>query len=131
MHREVGKLFFILFLIFLVSGSLLAQPTNPNGYNRFHYENGKLSSEGYLKDGKPDGYWKNYYLNGNIKIEGNRKNFQLDSIWKFYDEKGHLTRTISYEKGTKTGPSITYDTLKNIVTIETYSTDVKEEIGRA
>ena len=71
--------------------------TNPNGYNKFYYENGILSSEGYMKDGKADGYWKNYYENGKIKNEGNRKNFQLDSLWKFYNEKGKLTKTFYYK----------------------------------
>src|SRR3954463_15455796 len=105
MRSEVGKLAVVLFSFLVFSGFLQAQKNNPNGYNRFYYENGKLSSEGYLKDGKPDGYWKNYYPNGKVKIEGNRKDFDLDSTWSFYDEKGHLTRTISYEKGQKNGPT--------------------------
>ena len=60
-----------------------SQTTNPNGLNKFYYDNGALSSEGFMKEGKPDGYWKNYYKNGKIKIEGNRKFFLLDSLWKF------------------------------------------------
>jgi antitoxin component YwqK of YwqJK toxin-antitoxin module len=129
MRSEVGK--FVLLNFFLVfSWSLCGQKSNPNGYNRFYYENGKLSSEGYLKDGKPDGYWKNYYPNGKVKIEGNRRNFELDSTWNFYDERGHLTRTISYQKGQKNGPTITYDTLKHVVSVETYSNDLKEGATR-
>jgi hypothetical protein len=30
------------------------------GYNKLYYANGKLSSEGTIRDGKPDGYWKTY-----------------------------------------------------------------------
>ena len=29
---------------------------DPNGYNKFYYGNGQLSSEGPMKNGKPDGY---------------------------------------------------------------------------
>ena len=74
-------------LLLLFPAVLIAQPqqnTNPNGYNKFYYDNGKISSEGPMRDGKPDGYWKTYSLNGVLKSEGNRKNFQLDSVWKFY-----------------------------------------------
>jgi antitoxin component YwqK of YwqJK toxin-antitoxin module len=79
------------FIFFLLSLGLSAQQkgeTNPNGPNKFLYPNGKVSSEGVMRDGKPDGYWKTYYLNGKVKSEGNRKEFQLDSIWKFYTEDG-------------------------------------------
>src|SRR5687768_10347764 len=101
MYSAVGKFLSSFIPVLIFATASLAQKTNPNGYNKFFYENGKISSEGYLKNGKPDGYWKNYFPNGKIKIEGNRKNFELDSIWKFYDEKGHLTKTISYKKGEK------------------------------
>ena len=51
-----------------------------NGSVKYYYDNGKISSEGLMKDAKPDGYWKNYYKNGKIKIEGNRKNYKLKNI---------------------------------------------------
>ena len=88
----------LVFLAVLNSCCLvLNSQTNPNGYNKFYYDNGALSSEGNMKDGKPDGYWKNYYKNGKIKTEGNRKDFLLDSIWKFYSENGKITKSISYK----------------------------------
>jgi hypothetical protein len=43
-------------------------------FTQFRFENGAVSSEGYLRDGKPDGSWKTYYSNGKLKTEGNRKN---------------------------------------------------------
>jgi len=109
---------------------LQAQASNPNGYNKFYYENGKISSEGLMKDGKPNGYWKNYYKNGKLKIEGNRKYFQLDSIWKFYDEKGRITKTINYNEGKKNGMSAVYDTLGKVSSMEIFSNDVKEGLSR-
>ncbi len=128
MRSATGKL--LLFLILLVSVDFNSQTTNPNGYNRFLYENGKVSSEGYLKNGKPDGYWKNYYPNGKIKIEGNRKNFKLDSTWRFFSERGHLTRTIEYSEGLRNGPTISYDTLGNALSVESFSNDVKQGFSK-
>ncbi len=105
---------------------LFSQTTNKNGYNKFYYDNGAISSEGNMVDGKPEGYWKNYHKNGKIKIEGNRKNFQLDSIWKFYDEKGRLQKTVNYKEGKKNGETRLYDTLQKLTSIETLANDVLE-----
>lgn len=119
--------FKIVLFLSLVAPVLLAQQgSNPNGYNRFYYENGKISSEGTMKDGKPNGYWKNYYKNGKIKIEGNRRNFLLDSVWKFYDEKGRITKTIQYKEGKKHGITANFDTTGAVLSTETFSMDVKE-----
>ncbi len=130
MIMYLSRLKIVTFLFFLSFGILQSQTTNPNGYNKFYYENGKLSSEGLMRDGKPDGYWKNYYKNGKLKIEGNRKNFQLDSIWKFYDEKGRITKSIHYSVGKKEGLSSIYDTLGIVVLSENYSNDVKEGLSK-
>jgi uncharacterized protein len=129
MKSVPAQLFHIFTLIFFFF-AVRAQNTNPNGYNKFFYENGKISSEGYMKNGKPDGYWKNYHKNGNLKIEGNRRNFLLDSTWKFYDDKGRLTRTINYREGKKHGISAVYDSTSRIISTESYSMDVKEGIAR-
>src|ERR1700741_1241988 len=99
--------------LFLFSTVLFAQSTQtilPNGFNTFYYDNGEISSEGMLRDGKPDGYWKTYSVNGVIKSEGNRKNFQLDSVWKFYNEKGILAFEFNYKDGKKNGLKKTFDT---------------------
>jgi uncharacterized protein len=123
------KLRIIVLLSFLMCLNSYSQVTK-NGYNKFYYENGTISSEGTMRDGKPDGYWKNYYDNGKLKIEGNRKNFQLDSIWKFYDVKGRLTKSIAYKNGKKDGVTNVYDTLQKIVTTETYVQDIKQGLQR-
>ena len=91
------------------------------GYNKLYYPNGKISSEGTIKDGKPDGYWINYYENGKIKSEGNRRDFKLDSLWKFYTEKGLLYLMYTYKAGKKNGYKYTYkpqlkDSSKGILT---------------
>ncbi len=95
---------FILFCAVTGAGA----QTVKNGYNKFYYPNGKVSSEGTIRDGKPDGYWKNYYDDGMLKSEGNRKNFQLDSLWKFYTGKGMMYLSFYYVNGKKTGPKTIY-----------------------
>ncbi len=91
--------------MFVVLGKALAQPQ----FMQYRYENGMVSSEGYLRDGKPDGYWKTFHSNGKLKTEGNRKNFQLDSTWNFYSEKGVMQKSITYSGDNKNGWERLYD----------------------
>lgn len=116
---------FLLLIPVAVFGQT-GQPVDPNGYNKFYYDNGKVSSEGTMRDGKPDGYWKTYSQNGKIKSEGNRKNFQLDSVWKFYTEQGKLAFEFNYKEGKKNGLKKTYDTKDGfLITSENYQNDIK------
>ncbi len=103
----------IILLIILSSITLLGQnDVNPNGYNKFYYGNGKISSEGYMKNGKPDGYWRSYYVDGTLQSEGNRVNTLLDSTWVFYDTDGDTLKKINYRNGKKTGYYYTYKYIK-------------------
>jgi antitoxin component YwqK of YwqJK toxin-antitoxin module len=94
-----------------------------NGHQVFYYPNGKIASEGTMRDGKPDGYWKSYDEYGNLVSEGNRKNFQLDSLWKFYDENGKLKLSITYKNGKKNGYRTTY--LEDRILVDSFANDVK------
>jgi antitoxin component YwqK of YwqJK toxin-antitoxin module len=124
MHR------ILIVVLFLFPSVLFAQPNqsiNPNGYNKFYFDNGKISSEGTMRDGKPDGYWKTYSQTGALKSEGNRKNFQLDSVWKFYNEAGKLAFEFNYKDSKKTGLKKTFDTKdQTLVTAENFQNDVKD-----
>jgi uncharacterized protein len=121
---------FIKIILLFLPACLFAQApqnTNPNGYNKFYYDNGVVSSEGTMRDGRPDGYWKTYSQNGKIKSEGNRKNFQLDSTWKFYNEQGKLAFEFNYKEGKKNGQKKTFDTKDgSLITSENYENDVKQ-----
>jgi antitoxin component YwqK of YwqJK toxin-antitoxin module len=104
---------FITMACIMFAQIMLAQPqrtntVNANGYNRFYYANGKLSSEGTMVNGKPDGFWRTYFENGNIKSEGSRKNFLLDSLWKFYNDSGKLQQAYIYRNGKKNGVQTTF-----------------------
>lgn len=84
---------------------------DPDGYNTFYYPNGKISSEGMMKNGKPDGYWKTYYVTGVLKSEGNRLNSLLDSTWVFYTETADTLQIINYVLGKKSGYFYTYSSV--------------------
>jgi len=103
------KIFFPLFILFSFS---VSSQNADDGYKIFYFPDGKMQSEGTLRNGKPDGYWKTYYKNGKLKSEGNRKDYQLDSLWKFYNEAGMVTLEINYRNDRKHGERRTYDNEK-------------------
>ena len=128
MKNEIKYLVFFS-VFYLLSFACFSQPqqsVNPNGYNKFYYENGKISSEGMMKDSRPDGYWKTYSPNGKMKSEGNRKNYKLDSLWKFYNGEGKLFTEINYLNGKKDGTKREWDVDGYIISEENYSADVKQ-----
>lgn len=119
------KLYHYLLVFFILNvNGLVAQvdTTSPN-YQKYLYENGQISSEGLLLDGKPNGYWKTYYKDGTIKSEGNRENFKLDSTWKFYNPAGELSMIINYEQGLKDGLRVTYS--EDEIITENFKGDIK------
>ncbi len=118
------KILLIIYLCFYYLMVYTQGSINPNGYNIFYYPNGKVSSEGNMRDGKPDGYWKTYYDDGTLKSEGNRFLFELDGIWKFYNEDGDLVLEVNYIKGMKEGNRKTYR--ENEIIIEQFENDQKE-----
>lgn len=105
-----------------------------NGYNKFYYPNGKMSSEGTMRNGKPDGFWKTYYPSGVIKSEGDRTNHLLDSIWVFYNESGDTLQKVSYILGKRNGYTFGYNVLNpvdpmtrgRIISKELYLNDKRE-----
>lgn len=97
-------------------------------YKAFKYDNGNISSEGYMVDGKPEGYWKTYYPDGRLKSEGNRQNFELDSLWIFYNEEGEKVTEITYRHGKKDGP---YRAYKNGVLYEKSEFEKDIKIGES
>ena len=124
--------FFIVTI--LISINTIAQEVIPDGYNKFLYPNGQVSSEGLMKNGKPEGYWKTYYVTGVIKSEGKRSNHLLDSIWVFYNQVGDTIEKINYQMGKKSGYYFMYGyDSKNasgyIKSKELYVNDKKEGIA--
>jgi len=117
---------FVFTLLLLVPTQAQEQQisTVKDGFVKFYYPSGKLSSEGTMREGKPDGYWKTFFENGVIKSEGNRKNYLLDSIWKFYDDSARLLVSITYANDKKNGLKTTYR--QGEMTTETFVNDIKQ-----
>jgi len=67
------------------------------------YENGKLSGEVNLKDGKFDGLLEEWYENGQLKREIKYKEGKNDGLRKEWYENGQLDRIIKYKEGKKVG----------------------------
>lgn len=113
--------FIILGFVLLVGlEKLICQDASVNnGYTKVYYPNGKISSEGMMRNGLPDGYWKTYFPSGILKSEGNRRNHMLDSIWVFYNETGDTLQKVDFMMGKRNG----------YVTEYKYQ-DVKEPIHR-
>jgi len=110
--------------LFIVLPTSAQGDVDSNGYNIFYYENGQVSSEGNMRDGKPDGYWKTYYKNGIIKSEGNRKDFMLDSVWTFYNDSAKVAVQITYLEDKKNGIRRTYH--EEEIVEENFVNDVKQ-----
>ncbi len=132
MRQFLNIVKFLALLFFIALGISVSGQKNDtilkNGYQKFNYPNGKLSSEGLIRESKPDGYWKSYYENGKTKSEGNRKEFELDSLWKFYNEDGKLILEINYRKGRKNGIRSSY--LDKETIRENYKNDIKDGYTR-
>ncbi|MBN1598477.1 MAG: hypothetical protein JW894_09300 [Bacteroidales bacterium] len=127
------KRLYLIFAVLLLSYNMFSQDTDTNEYNITYYPNGKVLSEGMLKNGKPEGYWKTYYTTGIIKSEGNRKNHLLDSTWVFYNSVGDTISKINYLMGKKNGYYYEYltdrkqpENVGNILSKELYINDIKE-----
>ncbi len=131
----IKNLFQIRFILLLYCSSFIAHCsfsqdtlTIRNGYQKFYYKNGIISSEGLMKNGQPDGYWKSYFENGKLKSEGNRKNFELDSLWIFYNEKGQRILDVNYRNDKKNGIKTTY--LEKEMIREQFKNDIKDGYTR-
>ncbi|MCB0400603.1 MAG: hypothetical protein KDD41_00820 [Flavobacteriales bacterium] len=120
------KITCFLVFVFLVSAFGFSQGKLKDGYQKFYYSNGQISSEGLIQNGMPEGYWISYYPNGIIKSEGNRKQSLLDSTWIFYSELGNLQSKINYRKGKKNGIKLTFSDSCNLVMEENFIDDVKD-----
>ncbi|MBS4056892.1 MAG: toxin-antitoxin system YwqK family antitoxin [Bacteroidales bacterium] len=117
----------VLLILVLWQFSALAQSAGDKAvFTTYYHDNGKVSSEGYLLDGKPNGFWKTYYPNGNLKSAGNRKNFELDSLWQFFDDSGKLSLEINYRAGRKQGYRVSH--LSNETIREYFDNDIKQQL---
>jgi antitoxin component YwqK of YwqJK toxin-antitoxin module len=123
------SLFFLLFGIPLMIAAQFVDSTKEN-YKAYYYEEGNISSEGTLRNGKPDNYWITYFPNGLRKSEGNRKNFLLDSTWLFYKENGNIQYKINYLENKKHGVYQHFDENCLLVKEEFFKQDVINGVSK-
>lgn len=120
------KTYLIITLLVFFCNESFSQQKDGDGFTRFYYQSGNLSSEGFIENGKANGYWKNYYENGTLKSEGNRVNFLLDSTWIFYNIDGNISKKINYREDKKNGYSYTYSFYYDKDSIKHYYLKSKE-----
>jgi antitoxin component YwqK of YwqJK toxin-antitoxin module len=97
-----------------------AQPDLPGcEWTTFAFDEGNVSSEGCLVDGKPEGIWRNYHPTGALKSEGARKNHLLDGTWRFYRTDGSLERQVDYTEDVRNGTDCIFDETGKICLEET------------
>jgi len=129
--KYIYKVFYVFYILNLIFIPVYSQDNNdiiPNGYNKFYFDNGKVSSEGNLISGKPEGYWKTYFESGQLKSEGDRLDFELHGNWIFYTAEGFVKDEITYLGGKKNGVSKKYDIEGRLSIVSYYKSDVKDSI---
>ena len=117
---------FLFFIFLSFCGFSQFVDSADSKYKVYFFEDGTISSEGFLKDGKPNDYWITYYENGLRKSEGNRENFELNGVWKFYRENGNIKNSIAFKEGIKQGKSITYNNKCYVIRVDNYENNLKE-----
>ncbi len=73
-----------LFAIFFFCGSFFFKQAEKIYIKK--YEDGLLTSEGWISNGEKTGYWK-YYDNGTLISQGHYQANRKNGYWHFYDEE--------------------------------------------
>jgi len=118
----------ILFIVVTYYQSISQVKPDSLVFTQYYHPNGKISSEGNLRNGKPDGYWKTYNDKRILVSEGSRKNFELDSVWTFYDSQGKKTLEITYKNGKKNGLRRSYQ--QEEIVNEYFINDIKQGLSK-
>lgn len=80
-----------------------------DGQKTTYYLNGKISSQGTIKNGKKDGFWKFWHSNGNEAREGNFIDGKPDSTHKYWYENGKTRGIGNWKNGVWDGEWIIYN----------------------
>ena len=114
MFVKISKVFFILFISVLLVGVLLQlseftvvetkeissnYARQSDGVFIEYYQNGKISSEEFYKDGLRYGNWRFYYEDGALKKELNYEKGLLNGEQRYFSTKGKLIYIEFFKKG--------------------------------
>ena len=81
------------------NGKLKSEGILKDGLWIRYFYNGNLSIKGNFKDNKQEGYWMSYYDNGQLYLDRIYKDGKLEGIWKSYYENGQLNYEWNYKEG--------------------------------
>ena len=75
------------------------------------WDNGKMKTEGSLKDGKEEGKWKSWHDNGQRAGEGYFKDGKPDGKWSYWEDDPPYWKitTGAYKDGNRVGKWTTYN----------------------
>ena len=71
----------------------------PDGLQKFFFEDGTLQIEGVIKNGKRQGTWTWYHQNAILESSVDFKAGRKEGVQHFYLDDGTLTRTEVYQQG--------------------------------
>lgn len=91
-----------------------------------YYENGKLQSEGFEKNGNLEGLYRSYYENGNVKTEAVFKDGKPEGSFKSYFENGKLEVEAFFSNGTPVGTLKEYDEKGKLKRTESITQTIQE-----
>ena len=91
----------------------------------FTFEDGKISSEGCLVNGKPEGEWNTFFEDGILKSRGTRVNFELEGVWEFYNPNGTIQKRVEFEVGSKNGREWNFSEEGILLTEKTFEKGVQ------
>ena len=96
--------------LFLYTYTLLSLFANPNQktYVKNYFDNGKIKSQGWVKNDLKTDYWFYYNDNGNIKEEGHYYQNKKTKWWIFYDMNQEIIKKCQYQNDKMDGFCIIY-----------------------
>ena len=94
---------------------------NPNQktYVKNYFDNGKIKSEGWIKNDLKTDYWFYYHENGNKKEEGHYTKNQKNKWWIFYDSNEEVVKKQQFDNDKPNGFCVIYSK-GNIIRAEKY-----------
>ena len=93
-----------------------------------HYENGRLRSLEYLREGVPSGLFRIWHPNGIPQSEGFFRDGMEDGVWTLWFENGKKREMKRFEKGALKGPYAWWHTNGQLRAEGTYENGKKEGI---
>lgn len=96
-------------LIYIVLRAFGGSPEYKEGLNQTYFENGKLQSEFFIKDGQYHGYSKDWYENGQLSSYSKYLNGVAVDTFISYYENGQIMNLKTYKDGDEISSKYYYE----------------------